>query len=31
MPQVTYRDRSIGAYCSVAGTGTPGRQIDLGA
>ena len=22
MPQVTYSDRSIGAYCSVAGTGT---------
>jgi endonuclease YncB( thermonuclease family) len=31
VPQVTYSDRSIGAYCSVAGTGTPSRQIDLGA
>jgi endonuclease YncB( thermonuclease family) len=31
LPQVTYSDRSIGAYCSVAGTGTPSRQIDLGA
>jgi endonuclease YncB( thermonuclease family) len=30
-PQVKYRDRSIGAFCSVNGTGTPSRQIDLGA
>jgi endonuclease YncB( thermonuclease family) len=30
VPQVEYRDRSIGAYCSVRGTGTPSRQIDLG-
>jgi endonuclease YncB( thermonuclease family) len=30
LPQVAYRDRSIGAYCSVNGTGTPSRQIDLG-
>jgi endonuclease YncB( thermonuclease family) len=29
-PQVRYRDRSIGAFCSVAGTGTPNRRIDLG-
>lgn len=31
VPQVKYRDRSIGAYCSVNGTGTPNRQIDLGS
>jgi hypothetical protein len=31
VPQVPYSDRSIGAYCSVAGSGTPSRQIDLGA
>jgi endonuclease YncB( thermonuclease family) len=30
VPQVKYRDRSIGAFCSVRGTGTPSRQIDLG-
>jgi endonuclease YncB( thermonuclease family) len=30
VPQVRYRDRSIGAFCSVRGTGTPSRQIDLG-
>jgi hypothetical protein len=30
VPQVTYSDRSIGAYCSVVGSGTPSRQIDLG-
>jgi endonuclease YncB( thermonuclease family) len=30
VPQVRYRDRSIGAFCSVNGTGTPSRQIDLG-
>jgi endonuclease YncB( thermonuclease family) len=31
VPQVRYDDRSIGAFCSVRGTGTPSRQIDLGA
>ena len=31
VPQVRYNDRSIGAFCSVRGTGTPSRQIDLGA
>ena len=30
-PQVRYDDRSIGAFCSVRGTGTPSRRIDLGA
>ena len=30
VPQVRYDDRSIGAFCSVRGTGTPSRQIDLG-
>jgi endonuclease YncB( thermonuclease family) len=30
VPQVKYRDRSIGAFCSVRGTGTPSRRIDLG-
>jgi endonuclease YncB( thermonuclease family) len=31
VPQVKYEDRSIGAFCSIRGTGTPSRQIDLGA
>jgi endonuclease YncB( thermonuclease family) len=31
VPQVLYDDRSIGALCSIRGTGTPSRQIDLGA
>jgi endonuclease YncB( thermonuclease family) len=31
VPQARYDDRSIGAFCSVSGTGTPSRQIDLGA
>jgi endonuclease YncB( thermonuclease family) len=31
VPQVEYDDRSIGAFCSVKGTGTPSREIDLGA
>jgi endonuclease YncB( thermonuclease family) len=31
VPQVRYRDRSIGAFCSVNGTGTPNQQIDLGS
>jgi endonuclease YncB( thermonuclease family) len=31
IPQVRYSDRSIGAYCSIRGTGTPSQQIDLGA
>ena len=31
VPQVEYDDRSIGAFCSVKGTGTPNREIDLGA
>jgi endonuclease YncB( thermonuclease family) len=31
VPQVQYDDRSIGAFCSIRGTGTPSRQIDLGA
>ena len=31
LPQVRYDDRSIGAFCSVRGTGTPSRRIDLGA
>ncbi len=31
VPQVQYRDRSIGAFCTVNGTGTPNQQIDLGA
>jgi endonuclease YncB( thermonuclease family) len=31
VPQVEYRDGSIGAFCSVRGTGTPSRRIDLGA
>jgi endonuclease YncB( thermonuclease family) len=30
VPQVRYDDRSIGAFCSVRGTGTPSQQIDLG-
>jgi endonuclease YncB( thermonuclease family) len=30
VPPVKYSDRSIGAFCSVAGTGTPSRRIDLG-
>jgi endonuclease YncB( thermonuclease family) len=30
VPQVRYDDRSIGAFCSVRGTGTPSRRIDLG-
>ena len=31
VPQVEYDDRSLGAFCSVKGTGTPSREIDLGA
>jgi endonuclease YncB( thermonuclease family) len=31
VPQVRYEDRSIGAFCSIRGTGTPSREIDLGA
>jgi len=31
VPQVKYDDHSLGAFCSVNGTGTPSRQIDLGA
>jgi endonuclease YncB( thermonuclease family) len=31
VPQVEYNDRSIGAFCSVRGTGTPSQVIDLGA
>jgi endonuclease YncB( thermonuclease family) len=31
VPQVKYDDHSLGAFCSVNGTGTPPRQIDLGA
>jgi endonuclease YncB( thermonuclease family) len=31
VPQVRYDDRSIGAFCSIRGTGTPSREIDLGA
>ena len=31
VPQVLFNDHSIGAFCSIRGTGTPSRQIDLGA
>jgi endonuclease YncB( thermonuclease family) len=31
VPQIRYDDRSIGAFCSIKGTGTPSQQIDLGA